>query len=735
VRKEKVMPQATAQRNPSILVFPRAFLPWIERVLLALLAAVLLWKGILPGWRSLNTDFPNYYLVARLLREGYSLDRIYDWIWLQRIKDHWGLAQPLVGFAGLTPFSAMPIVPLSIFSALAAKRLWIVANMLLLLSSMELLHSTTSLGRRRVALLCLLAVLPLRTSFLLGQMHLLVLFLLVLAYYCQRKQWPLGCGICLAIAGSIKIYPLLFGLYFLGKRQWRPLLAMLSASVLLLGISYHWIGHNPINIYATQILSRSLQGEILDPYNAHNASASALLHKLFILEPTLNPSPLLNSPLLFSLTYPLWQVFIFLPLLALIDVRKNNAHTEQLEWAALLFALLVVSPVPASYHFVAAIFPVVLLLDLYVKQKAFKPAALALVFYAMVSVVDLLPRRPWSSMAFFAFDRLWCALLLYAVFLWGLWRNQEVRPGRQRIAAICLLAAAAWTTGALQHRRHFDYQRQDLARRLPSATTSYLAANPHQTSSGYVYTAMLSGGYRVLDQGGNAVLEEGTGVPSLDQLSVAVAQNGLVMAVELAGEGSSRIAIVPLHTLPAKTSQSGKQIIADGESPAISSDGTTVAFLREILGRGTLWTVRIDPETGQMRSEPIQMADAMYDIHSVNFTPTGQVVFAASMQGRTGIFGLKPGYRPQVLVPADDEADSPAVSPDGRSIAFTKLIHNRRQLGYLDLQTGNLRMLSFGDCNASTPGWNGVAEIIYATDCGRGFGLSALASIHTDKPY
>src|SRR5215475_12345339 len=155
----------------------------LETALCVALAALLFWKAVLPAWRVLNTDFPNYYLVARLLREGYSLDRVYDWIWLQRIKDHWGLAQSLVGFAGLTPFSALPIFPLSFFSALTAKRIWIILNLLFLAGSVELLHRSTSLGRRRIWLLSLLAVLPLRTSFLYGQMHLLVFFLLVLAWY------------------------------------------------------------------------------------------------------------------------------------------------------------------------------------------------------------------------------------------------------------------------------------------------------------------------------------------------------------------------------------------------------------------------------------------------------------------------------------------------------------------------------------------------------------------------
>src|SRR5271156_1378179 len=212
--------------------------PWLEIGCCAILAALLLWKGILPGWRTLNTDFPNYYLVARLLREGYSIDRIYDWIWLQRVKDHWGLDQALVGFAGLTPFSALPIVPLALFPALVAKRLWILANVLFLGSTVELLSRVTTLGRRRIWLLALLAIFPLRTSFLFGQMHLLVLLFLPSSYFFDRKGRQIACGVCLAIAGVLKIYPLLLGGYFIWKRQWRPPLAMLCAGLLLVAAGY-----------------------------------------------------------------------------------------------------------------------------------------------------------------------------------------------------------------------------------------------------------------------------------------------------------------------------------------------------------------------------------------------------------------------------------------------------------------------------------------------------------------
>ncbi len=339
--------------------------PWLEITGSgAMLRCLLILKESFQDGGSSTSYLARLLFVARLLREGYGLDRIYDWIWLERIKDHWGLDQALVGFAGLTPFSALPVVPFSIFSAIVAKRLWMLASVLFLGSSVELLSRVTSLTRRRIWLLALLAVFPLRTSFLFGQMHLLVLLLLVSAYYFHRMERPIACGVCLAIAGVLKIYPLLLGGYLLWKCKWRPVFAMLCGTwYLLVAIGYLWFGSDVMNIYVAQILPRSLQGEVLDPYNAHAASGSALFHRLFIAEPALNPTPLLNSPSLYAVLYPLFQVAVLVPLLAVCNVRASRPDAEQLEWAALVLALLILSPVPSSYHFVVIIFSIVLLVD------------------------------------------------------------------------------------------------------------------------------------------------------------------------------------------------------------------------------------------------------------------------------------------------------------------------------------------------------------------------------------
>jgi hypothetical protein len=700
----------------------------------AVLAGLLLWKGILPGWRVLNTDFPNYYLVARLLREGYALDRIYDWIWLQRIKDHWGLAQPLVGFAGLTPFSALPIVPLSFFPALVAKRIWIIANVLLLGSSIELLNKVTSLGRRRIWLLSLLAIFPLRTSFLFGQMHLLVLFLLVLAYFFHRKGKQVACAVCLSIAGALKIYPLLFGFYFVWKRQWRSAFALLSAVLLLLGIGYLWIGSDVIDIYATKILPRSLQGEVLDPYGVHAASVAALFHKLFILEPTLNPAPWLNSPSPYAVLYPLWQLAVLVPLLVVLHKQRTQTATEQLEWATYVFALLVLSPVPASYHFVVMVFSTVLLVDFLLKRRSYGTAILAILLYCMVSMIEFFPQAKGASPGtLLAFGRLWIELLLWSLFLFCLWQNRTSRKtlpaNALRTASLCAVVVVGWTAGVLGYHRHFAYLEQDIAGRMPVAVPTYLSTGVRHTANGYVFTAMAADGYRVLDQAGQEVWKDRAGRAPMDQLSVAAAQNAPGLLVELSDSSGSRIAIVPASTPSAKIPQDVRPLIAEAESPAISSGGKSVAFIREVKGRGTLWMGRLDQPLGRLRSEPEQIADNAYDVRDVSFAPSGWIMFAAKVDGRICIFSLIPGSQPRVFLSEDEDVDSPAVSADERFIAFRKLVYNRWQLGYIDVATGHERMLTFGDCNAYSPEWDDPATILYATDCGRGLGLSALASV------
>src|SRR5271167_1212042 len=141
-------------RSPKVDNLPGLH-PWLrvaEWMLVALLALHLGVRALPRAWQTLNTDFPNYYLTASLVREHYDLSRVYEWIWLQRQKDHRNIDQRTVGMVPITPFSTLVVYPLTSLPALAAKRCWLILNLGLLFTILYLLRALTQLAWRRLAL-------------------------------------------------------------------------------------------------------------------------------------------------------------------------------------------------------------------------------------------------------------------------------------------------------------------------------------------------------------------------------------------------------------------------------------------------------------------------------------------------------------------------------------------------------------------------------------------------------
>jgi len=697
---------------------------WIERALCVSFAALQLWKGIIPGWHSLNTDFPNYYLVARLLRESYSLDRIYDWIWLQRIKDHWGLNQNLVGFAGLTPFSALPVVPLSIYSVLTAKRLWIVVNILLLASCAELLYRSTALNRRRIWLLCMLAVIPLSTNFLFGQMHLFVLFWMTLAWFFFSRNRDLACGLSIALAGSLKVYPLCFVLLFLLKRRWYATASTLVGTILIVvtgGVSMGW---KLLHIYATQILPRSMQGEILDPFNLHAASGAALFHRLFLFDPVLNSSPIFDSSSAYAVLYPVWLLAVFLPVLVLTRPSPSHPYRDQLEWAAFLLALLILSPVPSSYHFVALILSVVLLADFLVRYCRLTLLLVSVSIYFLISIIGFISFPPYPgslALTLLAVTRLWLLIALYvlcALVLWQSLSKEARKPYRFQAALVAAFALMFLSLGITSYRRHLAHREQQISRQLSGRPETYLAISPRPLRTGFAAVTMRPDGYRVVNQTGDAVaIMPGSFV---DQLSFTT--NAGSAYIELADVTGSRIV----------QASDGTSIISDAESPVVSADGTHFAFIRERKGTGSLWELDTAQSPGGPSPLPRSLiTDPQYDVRSASFFHSDDILFVAQHSGKLRLFLLQPGHGPVLFIDTTEEVGAVAASPDKRLIALTELVKNRWQLALLNVESRRRTLLTFGDCNAFTPAWMSPATIIYATDCGRAYGLTGLASIDT----
>jgi hypothetical protein len=202
---------------------------WAMR-LIALIAFLIFMVGAFcPGWMRAETDFPNYYTAAVMVRQHQPLHSYYDWTWFARQMNYAGNGMQIGAYSPQTPLTMLPIVSMAGFPPQTAKRIWLACNLAFLGATIWMLSLITRFGFASIWLLSFCGYSSLQSNFLLGQYYVFLLFLLTLAFYCLHKKKNLSGGCIAGIAFGLKLYGGPFLLYFACKRQWKALLGMIAA--------------------------------------------------------------------------------------------------------------------------------------------------------------------------------------------------------------------------------------------------------------------------------------------------------------------------------------------------------------------------------------------------------------------------------------------------------------------------------------------------------------------------
>lgn len=706
---------------------------WAEYLLLAFLLGLFLFRGFIPAWKSLNTDFRNYYVAAWLYRQGSSLLRVYDFTWFQRQKDHAGIGPCVVGFVPDTLLSALPIVPLTGLPPLTAKCVWLVINAGLLALSALILSRITRLGWRRILIVVFLAVEPLAKNFLYGQMHLLVFFLLAATVWLMKRKQPVAGGISIALAAALKLYPALFLVFFLRKRQWRALAGLLAGLVILAGLSVYLFGWEVHRIYLSQILPQMGRGENIDPYAPGWNSLTAFLHRAFIREPELNPYPLVHAPGIYAFVQPLCQALIFIPAIWLLTPGEVRREDENLEWAAYTAMLIALSTGPTPYHLCILILAAALGLDALLATGRRWEACILVGLYGMVCspLMGLASQNANSWHMLLASPRVYLQLGL-AFYLYGLMhgvplvrvRLREHRRETLAFGAACLLLAAVGALPAIRHQRN---QFDNYTSRLFVVPGSLLQSEPAAGANGLYFTRMPGTNERFetwrWSRSQLAPLP-----PAEDEFHPTTSTDLTDLWVELAGPVSNIVRFSDLNGVGAPTSAIE---VVNGEQPSVSVDGKILAFVREIRGRGQLWIKDLEQNANSKADEERKLVDDSYDVWEAAFEPNGrQVFFVAAPRGQPELFSIDLTSGLTEHMPIPGPARYPAFSPDGRWLAYSRCERGIWHLYVTNRSFRTSRELVEGDCNSISPAWQPDSRgLIYATDCGRGLEMTALAHI------
>ena len=689
----------------------------LERAVLCL-AVLYLFVHTLPrAWKTLNTDFPNYYVSARLAHEGYDTSRMYEWPWIEREKDHRTIDIRVIGLLPITPFSTLVMWPLTKLAPLTAKHIWILLNLVFLVPIGWMLRSMTGLSYQRVALVLALCF-PLHRNLSYGQFYVFLLLLIVAACWAYLRGFSGLAGVLVAVAAACKIFPVLFFFFFLRRRDWRALSWGVFAGLAAAAVSVAVFGWNVHRTYLHEILPWTLHGEGMPPY-VTSASISGVLHRLFLSEPQWNPHPWHSSPLCYALLFPALQMLVLAPAILLIRREDNTGSRVLLEWSALLTATLAVSTVPASYNFVLMALPVCVLATLSLQRKRYRWLVALLIVYLGICFPMPSPDKMMGPAILLQVLRLPLMLALLLGIYALLWRDPSDRGASRDWTRFVWVAGMAISVvfATLSTFRRERAVREEYAYRLPLQAQGFLNENPRPTGTGVRYVAFTFSGYHLVTEGQNNVRTD-TSVSSPDDLSFTSSLGNVrpenILIERALGPRSQVVDLqMPSHV-----------VVDDAREPMLSADSHSLAFVSDDHGRGRLRVRRAFKSDAASESA---LTPPSLNVYEASFVSDREYAFSA----------VEHGHAPQIYLSdvahanaplALGESRYPAISPDGRWMAYSRLDHGGWNLWLRDQGTGSTRRVSDVPCNQIEPAWEDDSKtLLYSTDCGRSLWFTAVA--------
>lgn len=685
----------------------------VERAALFLLILYFCVHTMPRAWHGLVTDFPNYYMSARLAHEGDDTSRMYEWKWLQREKDHQAVDVRVIGLLPITPFSTLFMWPLSGLAPLAAKHVWILLSLALLIPIAWMLCSMTGLSYQRIALVFALCF-PLYRNLEFGQFYVLLLLLIAAACWAYLRGFRALAGVLVAIAAACKLFPVLFFIFFLQRRAWRSLVWGLITGCAAATLSVAVFGWNVHLTYLREILPWTLHGEGMPPYGV-NASISGILHSLFLSEPQWNPAPWHFSPLIYSLLLPSVQMLAVAPAILLIRREDRTRNRILLEWSALLTASLAISTIPASYNFVLMALPMCVLAALLLERAQFGWLTALLIAYVGIGFPMPVPHRAKGLAILLYVPRLPLMLcVLFGIYglLWHDRRTKTSSPDWTRYAWAAAMVVSVIFTARFTLLRERAVRRE-YAYRLPLQAQGFLNADPQIAVGGVSYIAFTLGGYHLVTSDWNSVWSDPAADSPDDDLSFT---SGLgQLWVERGKSPHSEIIDLrnPSHA-----------ILDDGRDPMLSTDGQSLAFVRDNHGRGRLM---VQTALHSNATTVVALTPPSLNVYEASFLSQREYAFSA-VEGRhpPQIYLTDSTHKSALL--ALGESRYPALSPNGYWMAYSHFDHGAWNLWIRDQKTGATRRIGNVPCNEIEPAWEDDSKtLLYATDCGRSLWFTAVA--------
>jgi Tol biopolymer transport system component len=180
---------------------------------------------------------------------------------------------------------------------------------------------------------------------------------------------------------------------------------------------------------------------------------------------------------------------------------------------------------------------------------------------------------------------------------------------------------------------------------------------------------------------------------------------------------SPRSEIVDIH-------QPSYVAVDDAREPVLPTKGQNLAFVRDKHGRGQL--MMREAFTDENAKE-LALTPSSLNVYEMSFLSKEEYAFSAVERGRPPQVYLNDATHANAPLSLG-ESRYPALSPDGRWMAYSHLYNGMWNLWLRNERTGVTRRIADVPCNQIQPAWEDDSEtLLYSTDCGRSLWFTAVS--------
>lgn len=332
-------------------------------------ALELVWYTLVTMFGRKGADFLVIREAAEMLRAG---ELIY---YVKRVEED------LFGPAfHLPPIAALLATPFTLIDKDAGLEVWRALSLAAHFGALALLLRTLGVPWRSPLTPAALGVWgffwPARFTFIAGQWDAFFLFALAAALWADRRGRGVLAGAALALAGSVKPYPLLALGYFGTRRRWGAVIAGVLGTLLLFGVTYAVAGPRQTTTFLRQVLPHL---GATTAY-AENQSLSGFLARLIELDMRPVPTEAASVYLLGRLLF----VFGLLLPLGLLALRAPRSEAgASLQYAAWVAAMPIGTPAAWMHYQELLLLPFFVLAAAWLSDAGARPGKLGWALYAL----------------------------------------------------------------------------------------------------------------------------------------------------------------------------------------------------------------------------------------------------------------------------------------------------------------------------------------------------------------